>query len=350
MNSFRSISVGAICLLLWLSPCSQHSKGEESAPIQAELVGVQKIWDKAPHNAFTDLIRWRDKWYCAFREGKGHAGDRGVLRILTSDDGENWESAAVLEDEVHDLRDANLSVTPDDRLMAVGGAQITKDGKRTTGTFASYSNDGKNWTTPELIVPQGRWMWGVTWHDGKAWGVSYPAYDRPGVSSLLVSEDGHDFETAIDSFLDDGQRPTEARIRFAQDGTGYCLHRRDGKGNHAYMGSANPPYDKWEWKELDRYLGGPNHLQLPSGEWVAAGRLTDGAARTALLYVDHENSRLIPLVTFPSGGDTSYPGLVWHDGLLWVSYYSSHEGRTSIYLAKVKISDADTSSTTEDSP
>ena len=38
-----------------------------------------------------------------------------------------------------------------------------------------------------------------------------------------------------------------------------------------------------------------------------------------------------------SGGDTSYAGLVWHDEVLWISYYSSHEGKTSIYLAKVKI-------------
>jgi len=40
---------------------------------------------------------------------------------------------------------------------------------------------------------------------------------------------------------------------------------------------------------------------------------------------------------FPSGGDTSYPGMVFYDGILWVSYYSSHEEKTSIYLAKVKI-------------
>ena len=39
----------------------------------------------------------------------------------------------------------------------------------------------------------------------------------------------------------------------------------------------------------------------------------------------------------PSGGDTSYPGLVWYDGILWVSYYSSHEGKTSIYLAKLTV-------------
>ena len=38
----------------------------------------------------------------------------------------------------------------------------------------------------------------------------------------------------------------------------------------------------------------------------------------------------------PSGGDTSYAGMVLDDGLLWISYYSSHEEKTSIYLAKVR--------------
>ena len=42
-------------------------------------------------------------------------------------------------------------------------------------------------------------------------------------------------------------------------------------------------------------------------------------------------------LTLPSDGDTSYADMVWHDGLLWGSYYSSHEEKTSIYLAKVRI-------------
>jgi hypothetical protein len=42
-------------------------------------------------------------------------------------------------------------------------------------------------------------------------------------------------------------------------------------------------------------------------------------------------------VTLPSGGDTSYSAFGWHEGLLWVSYYSSHEGKTAIYLAKVRL-------------
>jgi hypothetical protein len=43
------------------------------------------------------------------------------------------------------------------------------------------------------------------------------------------------------------------------------------------------------------------------------------------------------LLDLPSSGDSSYPGMVWHQGLLWISYYSSHEGKTAIYLARVKL-------------
>ena len=41
---------------------------------EPELVSVKKIWDQGKHNAFTDLIRWQDKWYCTFREGDAHVG------------------------------------------------------------------------------------------------------------------------------------------------------------------------------------------------------------------------------------------------------------------------------------
>ena len=36
-----------------------------------------KIWDQGNHNAFTDLIRWHDQWYCSFREADGHVGGDG---------------------------------------------------------------------------------------------------------------------------------------------------------------------------------------------------------------------------------------------------------------------------------
>lgn len=78
-------------------------------------------------------------------------------------------------------------------------------------------------------------------------------------------------------------------------------------------------------------------IQLPDGRIVVGGRSYDGGAHTRLWWLDPQQARLTEILTLPSGGDTSYPGLVWYDGQLWVSYYASHEGKTSIYLAQVAL-------------
>jgi hypothetical protein len=97
----------------------------------------------------------------------------------------------------------------------------------------------------------------------------------------------------------------------------------------------------WKWHDLGLFLGGPNLTQSPGGHWIAAGRIFhDGAAKTDLAWLDVASNELVPILTLPSGGDTSYPGLAWHDGLLWMSLYSSHEGKAKIYLAKVQIDEA----------
>jgi hypothetical protein len=78
-------------------------------------------------------------------------------------------------------------------------------------------------------------------------------------------------------------------------------------------------------------------ILLPSGQLLAGVRLYDQKVRTSLCWIDKETGKLTEALPLPSGGDSSYPGLVWHEDVLWVSYYSSHEGKTSIYLAKVAI-------------
>jgi hypothetical protein len=315
-----------------------HRLRADPPPPRCELVSAGKIWDAAPHNAFTDLIRWQDRFYCAFREGQGHAGDRGRLRIIVSNDGQQWESAGLLVHDQFDLRDAALAVMPDGRLMVLGGAQQLTDGARRTGTFVSFTRDGHQFTTPHVVFPPGRWLWRVTTHDDAAYGVSYGTPENPQASALHKTTDGLSYQTVLAELLNDGEHPTEARLRFASDGTCYCLHRRDGTTKYtAQLGRAKPPYTVWRWQDLERRLGGPNFLQLPSGHWIAAGRLSDGGPRTELLSLGIEQGTMTPILRLPSGGDTSYPGMLWYDDLLWVSYYASHEGRTSIYLAKVRF-------------
>src|SRR5256886_17294950 len=83
----------------------------------AELVEVRKIWDRAPHNAFTDLVRFNGEWFCVFREGTAHVSPDGALRVITSKDGKDWASSALVTRSDSDLRDAKLTITPDNRLM-----------------------------------------------------------------------------------------------------------------------------------------------------------------------------------------------------------------------------------------
>jgi hypothetical protein len=333
----------AAVILTWAS-C-----GLAAPPITAKLVDVKKIWDRAPHNAFTDLVRWNDAFYCAFREGRGHVSTDGRIRVLRSKDADSWSSTALLSLEGYDLRDAHLSVTPDGRLMLLGGAAPRKKDNQSapTGSFAAFTSDGVEWTMPQIVSAPGRWLWRVTWYKGKAYGVSYTAgQGNDHYLDLLVSNDGIHYETHVARLFDKG-RPGEVTLRFDTDGTCYALIRRDRLANEStstILGVSRPDYKQWRWKDLGpdfNSFGGPNFIRIPDGYWLAAGRMHDGGEHTALCYLDVHNGTMTRLLKLPSSGDTSYPGLVWYNDTLYMSYYSSHEAKTSIYLAKLKIEPAD---------
>lgn len=329
--------------------CISTALAPASPPVEVEILEVKKIWDNAPHNAFTDLARWNGKFYCAFREGRGHVSTDGKIRVLESEDADHWNSAALIGLDGYDLRDAHLTVTPQETLMLVGGAAPRqKDNQGApTGTFVSFSKDGREWSKPEIAVEPGRWMWQVSWRDGKAYGVSYAAGDRKPWAELLVSSDGVKYQLHVAELFGEGY-PTEVTLRFDEDGTCYALMRRDRSGDSpssAMLGVSRPDYKQWQWRDLGTEFngfGGPNFIKIPPGHWIAAGRMHQGGAHTALTYIDLANGTMTTLAKLPSGGDTSYPGMVWNDDILYVSYYSSHEGKTSIYLAKVKVRDSET--------
>jgi hypothetical protein len=306
-----------------------------------KIVSVKKIWDKAAHNAFTDLIRWHDRWYCTFRESDAHVGRDGKIRVLESADGDNWKSAALIAEEGIDLRDPKLSVTPDDRLMIVAGGSVYRGTRILQGRQprVMFSKDGQEWTAPKPVLSEGDWLWRVTWHDGKAYGLSYAAQDpKAGKSKdwplkLYVSDDGENYKLVAP--LEVTGHPNEATLRFLPDGEMVALVRREAGDKVGWIGVSKPPYTAWTWHETAHRLGGPNFIRLPDGSLWAAGRSYPGGAKTVLARMALDQYE--PVLDLPSGGDTSYPGLVWHDGLLWMSYYSSHEGKTAIYLAKIKL-------------
>jgi hypothetical protein len=320
-----------------------------------ELLSVVKIWDQGKHNAFTDLIRWRNQWYCTFREADAHVGGDGQLRVMTSPDGVKWESAALVSEKGIDLRDPKLSITPDDRLMIVAGGSVYNGGKTLLERQprVSFSKDGKSWTPPQRVLEKGDWLWRVTWHDGKAYGVSYNAEARQTKDAkdatkatgpvstdpadwklkLVVSSDGVKYDLV--THLGVPGNPNETTLRFLPSGELLALVRREAGSTFGWIGVSKAPYKDWQWHETKHRLGGPNFIPLPDGQLWAVSRSYPDGAKTVLSRLTPNSYE--PVLTFPSGGDTSYAGLVWHDEVLWVSYYSSHEGKSNIYLAKVRV-------------
>ncbi len=311
--------------------------GQQRFP-KLSLLEVNKIWEEAPHNAFTDLIYARNRWFCVFREGTNHISPDGTIRIISSPDGEKWESTALLISEDADLRDAKISETPAGKLMINGAGALRDRSAHTHQSMVWFSDDGLKWEKSQSVADPNYWLWRVHWHQNKSYGFGYATGEQKQLR-LYESKDGINYRTLVSDLGIEGY-PNETSIVFKGD-TAICLLRRDGATNHALLGSSLPPYEHWDWKDLGRRIGGPDMILLPNGKLLTTVRLYEGKdwhpARTSLCWIDLENHQLIEALRLPSGGDTSYAGMVLKEGILWISYYSSHEGKTAIYLAKVGI-------------
>lgn len=326
----------ATLLLLTIAALPAQAATKPSAP-QPVLVQVQRIWDQAPHNAFTDLIRFKDQWFCVFREASTHGVAKdGKIRVITSKDGRTWQSAALISSPVADLRDPKLAITSDSRLMITGAGAFPQPGPYLHQSLVWFSNDGREWDGPVEVGDKDVWLWRVEWHGDTAYGVGYSTRADRRFTRFYKSKDGRKFDTVVESLATEGYA-NETGIIFDGD-TLLCLLRRDSGTATAQLGRAEPPYTQWTWQDLGIRVGGPDMLKLPDGRIVVGGRLYDGGARTVLLWLDPVSGKLTEFLKLPSGGDTSYPGLVWHEDRLWVSYYSSHEGgKSMIYLAEVNL-------------
>lgn len=305
-----------------------------------EFLEVTKIWDKAPHNAFTDLIRFDDFWYCAFRESDSHMATEGKLRVIRSFDGKKWDSVALMKWDNKDVRDAKLSITNNNELMLNGAVRFVgaTDGK-TLQSLTWLSKDGLEWSEA-YACPTGykTWRWSTTWHKGIAYSIGYAEKDKFGC--LYSSKDGKEWEEIKrDMFPDFKSYWNETSLVFLDNDDAYCLLRRDSGTYTSMLGYSKPPYDTWQWNDLGVPIGGPKMISLDNKDkFLAAVRLySKDNARTSLCWIDYKNSSFEETLTLPSSGDTSYAGMVYYENILWVSYYSSHEDKTSIYLAKVKL-------------
>jgi hypothetical protein len=320
----------------------------DEKPADAQYT-VKRIWDEAPHSAFTDLIRFRGRFYCTFREGAGHVprgpGSDGRIRVIASDDADAWKSVALLQEEGVDLRDPKLSITPDGRLMVLMGGSYYRDGvllrQLPRVAFADGGEAAFSPTRPVVIdakiATDRDWLWRVTWHGHTAYGVVYQSSGDRSHVHLVKSTDGVHYAHVAELQVDGN--PNEATIRFLPYGEMLIVVRREGGSQRGFLGRSRSPFTDWTWQEMSHRLGGPDFVALPDGKLIVGTRKYVDDGETTIIGSVAVNGVLTELVELPSGGDTSYPGMLVHDGELFVSYYSSHEEKTAVYLARIPLAE-----------
>ena len=218
-----ALSAYAILLVAGLCTALTTAAETDDRPANPRLVSCRMIWNKSPHNAFTDLIRYRGEWVCAFREASKHDG--GVrdskIRILTSDDGAQWTSIGALSDPRGDVRDAKLSITPQGKLMLLTAIQLFDSSERRRHqSIGFFTTDLKTWSDPVDADVPNRWLWGLAWHKGIGYSIGYQA-DAPNGNdynaNLYTTRDGRHFDLHVEGIDRHTNKPNESAIAFDGD-------------------------------------------------------------------------------------------------------------------------------------
>ena len=320
-------------------------------PPQLRVDSVRKVFDDGDHNAFTDLCRFQDRFYLTLRScADGHmvfANSRII--VLTSEDALEWREVFSFSVPDRDVRDPHFLIFNDTLFVYTGAWLVPPEGKERDLNdhlgYTAWSTDGESWQPPrQLEGTYGHYVWRAAAHGSKAYLCGrrrrgfisgYDAETGPEIieGAMLESDDGLVWKY---STLFTEAHGDETAFLFEDDGSILALARGAGPQS-ARLCRSKPPYSEWTRIDIDRNVGGPL-LARWGDRYLVGGRKTidPDRPRTALYWLVDDT--LVEIAELPSGGDNSYPGFLPLDderGLL--SYYSSHEESTSVYLAELGL-------------
>lgn len=309
---------------------------------------IRKVSSSTNHCAFTDLVRDpfhldKLKFLCCYREATNHVSGDGVIRVhgFTHDAHENQDTVLSMKDT--DLRDPKFVFNGAKLLItAFAKTRHTTRPFHRTSMVSFASINGVDWSGPVTFNMDKNWIWRTTWHDECAYGF---AYNRTEEKLDLYSGDPSKKMTLLSEHCLSKEKhnagyPNESHILFNDAQEAIALVRRDADSYSAKLGFSKPPYTDWHWKDLGIYIGGPVMTALEANFFLVAGRDWDeednDKLTTKVWLLDTKVLSLTELLTLPSAGDNSYPGLCIIKDKAYLSYYSSHEDdQTSVYFAEI---------------
>ena len=90
-----------------------------------------------------------------------------------------------------------------------------------------------------------------------------------------------------------------------------ALVRREAGDRLAWVGRSRAPYTTWTWRETRTRSAGRTSSACRTAKLWASGRSYPGGPKTVVARMTLDGG-YEPALTLPSGGDTSYAGMVWH--------------------------------------
>lgn len=294
---------------------------------------VRTVVADGKHNAFTAFVRWKGDYWLAFRKAEAHNSGQGDLIVLRSSDAKNWTEALRL-DVFPDDRDPQFLAT-ENRLFLYDPA--LKSGELTS--FVTYTDDGKSWSEPQPVYKPTYIFWKPIQRSGKFYATAH-VKSRDGKARdvhLITSTDGIEWTQV--SKMRGGNWESETTIHFLTDTRIVAFLRQKYGSPQASLLFADAPFAEWEQRPLEQMHFSGHDSYTFAGVNILVSRAFEEGRKNAhtMIYTFDEEINLTPYCRLPSGGDCSYPGVVRDGDELLVSYYSSHEGATNIYLARVPL-------------
>jgi len=226
-------------------------------------------------------------------------------------------------------------------MVIVGGSIYRNKELLGQEPHVCFSSDGVNFSEIERINIDGKpgktdWIWRVTWHDGVGYGVDYGSEGKNRFLRLVSTTDGVNFRTI--SNLEVPGFPNESTIRFTPEGKMAIMVRRDDAEGMGYWAVSPAPYTEWKWRKMEMRLGGQDFLFYNDVILASTRSYYIPSWCKTIIMKGNESGRFEEVMVLPSGGDTSYPGLLIEGDELWVSYYSTHaSSMAKVYLAKIPL-------------
>ena len=169
----RSVIIAAIFYIALPTPSLAD------LPDVIRVTNVRRVYDDGQHNAFTDLIRFKGRYYLTFRScPDGHmVHPSAKIVILSSSDLTSWEQVFVFHVPKRDTRDPHF-LEFKNQLFVYTGTWYCGDSSPTSAEYdlnkhlgyAIHSVDGSDWSAPVMLEGTfGHYIWRANTFEDKAY-------------------------------------------------------------------------------------------------------------------------------------------------------------------------------------